>query len=479
MEGRIVRQPAAWDRKDSVLLAAAVVLGALVRVIYVLRLELSPYDPWRHLLLIDNLRSGAGFTLFDGQPYIWYQPPWYLLCALFPEALGPDWIAALLSLLCVPLAYLWARAGFHAGPAGAGAAAVLMAGLGPVVRYTCHLGPEALSLFLTLGALTLAARREEVPSTVAAGVMFGLALVCRVNFAFAAPLFLPVCRTGRRATALAAGTALPLLLAWWRNHRIIGAYDYLFTWDGLATPAERFNALSTLLIQLHPDVREGLHRLHQMIAPVPEWTANVWMLALVALAVLCLAGARRVAPLLAFGSGFLYFVFLDGSGSARFFRIWLALFPAMILAMALVTEDLGGTNRWGRLAGAALIAVVLLAGLPLLSPPRMPPLEAVTPPPGLLDEDRYLVNSTFYHPESLIYRYRDKQFIGLPLDPADFAEFRRAHPAFDTVLWHDISVQQPLRRHLVESAGYRVTQRAVNEWGRVYVVLRPAEDGGR
>ena len=55
--------------------------------------ELSPFDPWRHLVLLRNLREGLGFTLTGEQPYVWYNPLWYVLCSWFPEGVGPEWIA--------------------------------------------------------------------------------------------------------------------------------------------------------------------------------------------------------------------------------------------------------------------------------------------------------------------------------------------------------------------------------------------------
>ena len=58
-------------------------------------IDLSAADPWRHLQLVRNIRSGAGFTLFDGQPYIWYSPVWYYLCAGLPSWFAMDWAAGL------------------------------------------------------------------------------------------------------------------------------------------------------------------------------------------------------------------------------------------------------------------------------------------------------------------------------------------------------------------------------------------------
>ena len=75
-------------------IAVATVIGAAVRIVYVANLEVSSYDPWRHLALIRNLREGAGFTLYDGQPYIFYHSLWYRLVAVFPDSLRGEWVAA-------------------------------------------------------------------------------------------------------------------------------------------------------------------------------------------------------------------------------------------------------------------------------------------------------------------------------------------------------------------------------------------------
>ena len=103
---------------------------------------------------------------------------------------------------------------------------------------------------------------------------FRLALVLRLNFAFLGFLGLPWLKTPRRAAAFGAGAALPLALQWWRNRRILAAHDWVFTWDGLATPTDGFGPLSTLVIQMHPDVALALRRLHEQIVPWPEFDAH-------------------------------------------------------------------------------------------------------------------------------------------------------------------------------------------------------------
>ena len=484
MTGRIQ-----WDATDTRLILVTSLLAALLRVAYVGLTELAPYDPWRHLMLVENLRLGNGFTLFEGQPYLWYQPPWYALCALFPRAIGPDWIAAVCSLLCVPLMYLLLRYELpQNGRYAATAAAVLVGCYGPLINFTCHYGPEAFALLLTLAAVVLVRARSDIPTSVVAGLLFGLAVVSRLNFAFNVFLLLPAIVPVRRGLALAAGIAAPLTLAWWRNHRILDGGEWLFTWDGLATPTADFNFLSTLVVQMHPDIGEGLRRLHDQILPAPEWTRLGGSLLFLVLATGCLLAARRGGPGLVFGVGLLYFMLFDATGTGRFYRAFLGFFPAMMIGIAMVAQRLYGLKPriGGAALGSSLIAVALLAGAPALRPPTGPasilgmrvrvPLEMVTPPPELLGAERFMVNSTFYHPESLMYRFPERRFIGLPLRPERFEAFQRNFPEYRTVLWHDFSVQDDLLQYLIDSAGFRPVAEATNAHGRSYTVLERQTD---
>ena len=91
-------------------------LGALARTAYLALTELPRFDPWRHLKLVANIRAGHGFTLFDGQPYIWHHPAWYYLSAALPARIGGQWLAAALSLLTVALVWRWLRATHPASP---------------------------------------------------------------------------------------------------------------------------------------------------------------------------------------------------------------------------------------------------------------------------------------------------------------------------------------------------------------------------
>ena len=468
--------PRAARRGDEAVLCLALFgLALAVRIAFLARLDVPPFDPWRHLALVRNLRDGLGFTLYDGQPYLWYGPPWYFACAALAGWVRIEWIAGLLSALSAPLAYVWARR--SCGRAGAVTAGVLVAAAGPVVSYTCHYGPEAASLALLLGGLVAAGSGRGTASALASGLGFGIALTLRMNFVFAAWLFLPWLRARRRAAVWAAGVVLPIALTWWRNHAILRAHPWVFTWDGLATRSADFDFLSTLVLQMHPDVREGLRRLHEQIIPRPEWIFDpgggiAWGLLVFVLCGLAgIAASRRVATILAASSAFLYFLAFDRSLSSNFFRIYLVVFPAFFLGIALATDALWSRRR--RAIALALPVLAIAAGSRLLVPAPRLDIERVTPPPALLSEPRYLVNSGFYHPESLIYRFPGIEFLGLPLDPAQLDEFLAAYPDYRHVLWHvDYGVQDEIREHLARGRRAVVIGQARNDAGRLYQVLR-------
>lgn len=471
-------------RREWLAFGAVLLAGLTLRVAYLALQGVPIFDPWRHLLLIENLRAGRGFTLFDGQPYIWYPEAWYRICAAVPRWLGPQWLAGLLSWLSVAAFWLWLRrteAGReerHAAFAGA----ILAAGFGPLVQFTCHYGSEAFAMFLMLAALALAASMAGVTSAAGAGLLFGVALVARINLAFDAVLFLPSLRTRSRAGAFAAAAAAPLLAAGWRNHEAIVRYAYLFTWDGLATRTSDFDPVSTLVLQMHPAVQEGLRRLHAQIAPVPEWISGpagiAWgPLLFVIGGTACLLACRRWYLVVASVTTMAYFLLLDRSHSSNFFRIWLGLFPVFFAAAGVVSTRLRHLKgRMGPAASWAVVLALLACGAGSLRPIPMYPIEMVTPPPGLLQESAYLVNSGFYQPESLIWRYPGKRFVGLPLDPEQVDDFRSRFPGFDSVLWHDFSVQDPVLQYLLgPSGGFEIARSGTNPYGRRYLALRPRD----
>ena len=457
-------------------------IGAAARIAYLALTELPRFDPWRHLKLVENIRAGRGFTLFDGQPYIWHHPVWYYLSAALPARIGGQWLAGALSLLTVALVWRWLRATHPASPRVASAAALMMALFGPLVSFTCHMGPESFALTLVFAALVLVCTRPGLLAAAGAGALFGLAAAVRINFALNLFLFFPFLTTKRRSIVWVTGAAVPLGAAWWRNHQIIAAYPWVFTWDGLATRSSDFNMLSTLVIQMHPAVREGLSRLHAQLVPVPVWFRGPdgisWgPLMFLLLAAGCLIASRRRELALAGFASAGAFLFLDRSLSANFFRVWLGVFPVLIAAIAIAADRLrsraDGSSRVPALVAGGLVALVIACGIGELLPQAMYPIEAVTPPPGLLTEDAYLVNSGFYHPEALAWRYPDKRFVGLPLVPGEVDDFLRAFPGYRAVLWHTGGVQDEVARYLIETKGYAVVRRAANTAGLGYAVLMP------
>jgi hypothetical protein len=164
--------------------------------------------------------------------------------------------------------------------------------------------------------------------------------------------------------------------------------------------------------------------------------------------------------------------------SSHFFRIYLAAFPALFIGVAAFAGASGPWSRRGpRWLGWALVGAMLIAGVSYLRPPSMYPLDMVTAPPELLVDEAYMVNSGFYHPSSLIYRYPEKRFIGMPLGPERFEEFRAIHADYPAILWHEFSVQDELRTYLLGPGGYTVVREGANAYGRRFQVLEREPPG--
>ena len=109
----------------------------------------------------------------------------------------------------------------------------------------------------------------------------------------------------------------------------------------------------------------------------------------------------------------------------------------------------------------------------------MVPLETTAPPAGLLEEELYLVNSGFYHPESLMRVYPTKSFIGLPIDAGQLEDFLGDYPQARTVLWRSFSsVQDDVREALLARAGTTVVRTRSNDSRIGYTVLALGESGG-
>ena len=233
-------------------------------------------------------------------------------------------------------------------------------------------------------------------------------------------------------------------------------------------------------------MREGLRRLHAQLVPVPLWFRGPdgisWgPLLFLLLSAGCLVASRRRELALAGFTAAGAFLFLDRSFSANFFRVWLGVFPVLIAAVAIAADRLrsrgGGRSRVPALVAGGLVALVVACGVGELLPQAMYPIEAVTPPPGLLAEDAYLVNSGFYHPEAAAWRYPDKRFVGLPLDPARGRRLPARLPRVPrgpVAYWRRAGRCGPLSGR---DQGYAVARRAANTAGLGYAVLmpRPAE----
>lgn len=453
-------------------------VAGVLRAGYLGVMELPASDPWRHMAVVRNLRAGLGLTLYDGQPFIWYAPGWHHLLAAMPSALPLASLAACFSALSVLPLYAIARGLDREGRAVGAVAALLFAMCAPVVAFSCHFGPEALALCLSLCGVALAGRSGRSVVWLLAGLLFGCALTMRINFVFLGLLFLVFLRRPAQAFAVVAGAALPVALLWLRNRACIEQYPFVFTWDGMASKSSEYNAVSSLLLVSHPDVSAALRELHSRMLPDPEWIRGVDGIAWGPLLFMlsgagCVLLSGNLGVLLAGSATMAYLLLFDTTHSSNFFRLYLPIFPVFSIAVALVCVRLWrGATRLRRAAAVVLVAGSVAAGAEYLIPYDVPPVEVVTPPTGLLQEAGYVVNSGFYQPESLIYRYPEKRFIGLPRDPRYLEAFRRAYPQYEYVLWHhSFSVQQAMFQALIAS-GAKTLRVGRNEAGHRYTVLR-------
>ena len=465
-------------------LLCLVVLASILRYVYVAGTNLSEFDPWRHLQLLKNIRNGVGFTLFDGQPYIWYNEIWYYLAGMFVAAEKVQWVSCWISALSVVLFFLFLlRTEKSLTPAVAGG--LMMAAFGPMIAFTCTYGSESFALFLMLFSFLLSTYRTRFSTLFVSGIFFGLALVSRINFLFNCIILIPILKNRRNCLIFFSGVTAILLFAWWRNYLVISHHAYLFTWDGLATKREGYGALSTLIPQLHPAVAEATRALYKQIAPIPSYLYYRGQIAwgtifFMTLGVVCILISKRLSLMIAGLLPLVYFTFFDKTLSTNFFRHYLAIFPPFFIGIAVAADRIGQNKRilLGHFSFIclALVGAVILSGIRYMKPQPMIRLEHVTPPPTLLTKEYYMVNSGFYHPESLVYRYPDKKFIGMPLDPGEFDEFLHYYPKYTSIIWHlEFSVQDELLRYLTDSGKYRVVNAARNKGGVQYLLLE-AED---
>ena len=359
-------EPPRPTSRDITLLIILLISGVVTRLIFTAAQGLPRFDPWRHLLLVENLRAGKGFTLFAGQPYLWYPPFWHAFAALMPRALGLAQLSAIFSLLTIPLIYVFARVGARMSRTGAAVAGLFMAVSGPLVAFTSYFGPEALALFLVLGALSLVACADRPPFLIAAGMMLSAGLVLRINMAIIGFLFIPFVIKRMKWAWVSIGGLLPLAYIGVGNHKVLAANPWAFTWDGLATPSSSYSALATVFPQMHPAVQAGLRTLHSVIMRSPEWliqggTIRWDTILYMVFGLMAVLLSRRFVWIAAAVLGMVYTVFLDGSHSTFFFRYSLGLFPDLLPGV----RGASGPCSGGQVAEVPMV----LRGLRRLRPP--------------------------------------------------------------------------------------------------------------
>lgn len=459
---------------------AAVFLGLLasaVRVLYCHLQAVPAFDPWRHLALIRNVRDGLGFSLFDGQPYIWYTPYWHAFCALFPESLSPEWIAAGMSIATVLLWYWWLRSPALRMPTPvATLASTVLALFGPLVSFTCHYGPESMALFLLVLALAASAWYPSAPTTIFVGIAAGIAVMTRINLALSLVLFWRLLKAPRRLAAFAAGFCVPVAIAWVTNGRVIASNPFVFVFDGIAVDATSFNTLTSIFLQGNTTVSDALLALHAKIMRSPEWLpvpqspASYAPVVAVSTLVAATALSRQWHYLGAAAAGILYFGLLDRTHSGYFFRVFLGIIPVLAAGVAHFMAS-NGAARTGPALRAIVLALVLIGGAQHLVPSRTLPIDAVLPPNELITAESMMMNGGFYQPESVIYRYPNVRIIGLPLRERDFERFKACYPGIDYILWHDFSIQDSVVSRALTSGEFHITRTGANSWHRQYAVL--------
>lgn len=453
-------------------LAALLAVAAVFRLQFLGGLSVAEFDPWRHLTLIDNLRAGAGFTLFDGQPYIWYNSLWYRLAALFGPSRDSAFLSAGLSMLSV-LAFYGFLLRTERSTAAAVAGGLLMAAYGPVITFTGGYGSESMTLLLMLVACALATHQPNRLAIAAAGVIFGVVLVSRINFVFAGFLIWPLLKGWKERVLFGAAAGVVLAIATWNTQTVLAAHAYVFTWDGMATRSDSYTLASTLAPQLHPEIAAATREIYLQVAPQPfDYGSRGAAVAIanglfVLLGTACVLVTRRWWLVAATVAPIGYFLLFDSTLSTNFYRHYLAVFPALFIGVAVVSARLASTA--GR---AGVILGLILLGVPYLRPSDMPTLAMMTPPPAALTGDRYMVNSGLFHPENLMQRYPGKSFIGLPYQPADFDAFAQQYPSYTRILWRrEFSIQDRVMVGLLESGRYRVTGQATSDAGLTYLIL--------
>jgi hypothetical protein len=198
------------------------------------------------------------------------------------------------------------------------------------------------------------------------------------------------------------------------------------------------------------------------------------MLSFMLVSVACILATRRLWLIMTTMIWAAYFLFFDTTHSARFFRIWVVFIPLMIVAISGVISRLIGKveGPWATVLPLCLVIFLAATGIPDLFNHNKILLQNVTPPAGMLTESRYLVNGGFYQPESLIYQYPQKQFIGMPIRPEDLADFLGYYPEYRHILWHQsFNVQEKLLEFAQESPDFKTIKQGENKGGYHYQVM--------
>jgi hypothetical protein len=463
-------------------LAALLALAAIIRFRFLASMDVSEFDPWRHLTLIDNLRAGVGFTLFDGQPYIWYNSLWYRLAALFGPSRDSAFLSAGLSMLSVVVLY-WFLIRTEQSKVAAIAGAVLVAAYGPLVTFTGGYGSESLALLLMLLSCLLATYQPHWLIAVVPGLLFGIVLVSRINFIFAGLIVWPLLKDWKSRSLFGLGASSVLAIATWNTHAVLTAYPYVFTWDGMATRSADYSLMATLAPQLQPEIAAATREIYLRVASLPfDYGSRGGPVAIanglfVLIATVCVLTTRRRWLIAATVTPMAYFLLLDSTLSTNFYRHYLAVFPSLFIGVAVVCARLARrANQRSTMAvlgwPAGLVLTLTLLGAPYLEPSAMPTLAMITPPPAALTEDRYMVNSGLFHPENLMQRYPGKAFIGMPYEPAAFEAFAKQYPSYTRILWRrEFSIQDRVMAGLLESGRYRIVGQATSEAGLAYRIL--------
>jgi hypothetical protein len=243
----------------------------------------------------------------------------------------------------------------------------------------------------------------------------------------------------------------------------------------LATRAADFDVLSTLILQLHPDISEGLRRLHEIVVPLPQWARSWSLVVFMMLGTASVAVARRAWLALTVMATLIYFLFFDTTMTSNHFRVYVVLFPVFAYAVALAADRLR-RNRW---LGLLLAAAFVLAGATSFKPPQMVPVDMTAPPEGMIGNQTYLVNSGFYHPEALVRRFPESRFLGLPIQADQVEAFLSVYPSVETVLWHGFSIQDEVKSALLARKGTSLIKSGHNRFDYPYEVyaLARATDG--